>query len=184
MVDEKVRYIAKDLPHLEVQISAKQNELHALNRSESENIVEITETGTLEEIEAIVVRLNERHRMRGEFETVIEQISAVDDSILGIRSELAELDRSLFSKDATWAIEAQLAKFNRHFASVSDELYGEKYALKVDRVTNAKTSQQVYQFTCFNTNFSSGKNREKSHASISPTLCSLTKKAFLATTFS
>ncbi|MDH2234307.1 DUF2326 domain-containing protein [Delftia tsuruhatensis] len=159
MVDEKVRYIAKDLPHLEVQISAKQNELHALNRSESENIVEITETGTLEEIEAIVVRLNERHRMRGEFETVIEQISAVDDSILGIRSELAELDRSLFSKDATWAIEAQLAKFNRHFASVSDELYGEKYALKVDRVTNAKTSQQVYQFTCFNTNFSSGKKQ-------------------------
>lgn len=159
MVDEKVRYIAKDLPHLEIQISAKQNELRSLSRSESENISEITEIGTLEEIEAIVVRLNELHRTRGEFETIIEQISTVEDSILGIRSELAELDRSLFSKDATWAIEAQLAKFNRHFASVSDELYGEKYALKVDRVTNAKTNQQVYQFTCFNTNFSSGKKQ-------------------------
>lgn len=159
MVEEKVRYIAKDLPHLEVQITAKQNELQSLSRSESENIAEITETGTLEDIEAIVVRLNECHRTRGEFETVIEQIGTVDDSISGIRSELAELDRSLFSKDATRAIEAQLAKFNRHFASVSDELYGEKYALKVDRVTNSRTGQQVYQFTCFNTNFSSGKKQ-------------------------
>lgn len=159
MVEEKVRYIAKDLPHLEVQITAKQNELQSLSRSESENIAEITETGTLEDIEAIVVRLNECHRTRGEFETVIEQIGTVDDSISDIRSELAELDRSLFSKDATRAIEAQLAKFNRHFASVSDELYGEKYALKVDRVTNSRTGQQVYQFTCFNTNFSSGKKQ-------------------------
>lgn len=87
------------------------------------------------------------------------KINTVGDSISGVRSEPAELDRSLFSKDATQAIEAKLAEFNRHFSSVSDELYDEKYALKVDRVTNAKTSQQVYQFTCFNTNLSSGKKQ-------------------------
>lgn len=159
MVDEKVRYIAKDLPRLEEQIATKENELKSLGRAESENIGAITETGTLEEIEAIVVGLNERHRRRGEFETIIQQISTVDESIWGVKTELAELDRSLFSKDATQAIEAQLAKFNRHFAAVSDELYGEKYALKADRVTNVKTGQQVYQFTCFSTNFSSGKKQ-------------------------
>lgn len=159
MVDEKVRYIAKDLPLLDVAMSVKETELHALNRAESDHISEITETGTLDEIEAIIVGLNNRHRVRGEFETVIQQINDVDESILRIKSELAVLDRSLFSKDATNAIEMQLAKFNRHFASISDELYGEKYALKVDRVTNTRTGQQVYQFSCFNTNFSSGKKQ-------------------------
>lgn len=159
MVDEKVRYIAKDLPRLEVQIAAKEKELLSLSQAESENITAITETGTLEEIEAIVVKLNERHRMRGEFETVIQQITTIEASISDVRSELSVLDQSLFSKDATQAIETQLAKFNRYFSSISDELYGEKYALKVDRVTNAKTGQQVYQFTCFNTNFSSGKKQ-------------------------
>lgn len=159
MVDEKVRYIAKDLPRLEEQIAIKEDELKSLGRTESENIGAITETGTLEEIEAIVVGLNERHRVRGEFETIIQQISNVDDSISDVKTDLAELDRSLFSKDSAQAIEAQLAKFNRHFAAVSDELYGEKYALKVDRVTNGKTGQQVYQFTCFSTNFSSGKKQ-------------------------
>lgn len=159
MVDEKVRYIAKDLPRLGKQIALKEDELKSLVCAESENIGAIMETGTLEEIEAIVVGLNERHRVRGEFETIIEQISAVDDSISAVKTDLAELDRSLFSKDAAQAIEAQLAKFNRHFAAISDELYGEKYALKGDRVTNAKTGQQVYQFTCFSTNFSSGKKQ-------------------------
>jgi uncharacterized protein YydD (DUF2326 family) len=159
MVDEKVRYIAKDLPHLEEQIAIKEDELKSLGHAESENIGAITETGTLEEVEAIVVGLNERHRVRGEFETIIQQISTVDDTISDVKAELAELDRSLFSKDATQAIEVQLTKFNRHFAAVSDELYGEKYALKADRVTNGKTGQQVYQFTCFSMNFSSGKKQ-------------------------
>ena len=159
MVDEKVRYIAKDLPLLETKLASKAEELEQLAVAESRSITEITETGTLQEIEAIVIGLNERHRVRGEYETVIEQINAVDDSISGVRLELAELDRSLFSKDAAQAIEAQLAKFNRFFAAVSDELYGEKYALKVDPVTNSRTRQQVYQFTCFSTNFSSGKKQ-------------------------
>lgn len=159
MVDEKVRYIAKDLPRLDEQIATKETEIRSLSRSEMENLSAISETGTLEEIEEIITGLNERHRVRGEFETVIQQITTVDDSISEVRSALAELDRSLFSKDASEAINSQLTKFNRHFAAVSDELYGEKYALKTDRVTNTRTGQQLYQFTCFSTNFSSGKKQ-------------------------
>ena len=48
----------------------------------------------------------------------------------------------------------QLKKLNRHFAAVSQELYGERYAIKHDRVPT-KTGQQVYKFSSFNTNFSS-----------------------------
>lgn len=41
---------------------------------------------------------------------------------------------------------------------VSNEIYGEKYALKVDVKTNKK-NKKVYEFTSFNTNFSSGKKQ-------------------------
>lgn len=159
MVEEKVRYIAKDIPHLDEQIAAREAELKALRQAEERELNEIAATGTLEEIESLIAGLNERHRVRGEYETVIQQITAVEDSLSAVRTDLAELDRTLFSKDAARAIELQLTKFNRHFASVSDELYGEKYALKVDRVTNNRTGQQVYQFTCFSANFSSGKKQ-------------------------
>lgn len=158
MVEEKVRYIAKDLPRLEEQIASKESELRALNKLESEHIREIAEAGSFDDMEQIVLRLNDRHRLRGEYETVIEQISAVDTSISEVRAQLAELDRSLFSDSSVEKINAQLAKFNRHFAAISDELYGEKYALKVDRA-KTQTGQQIYKFSCFNTNFSSGKKQ-------------------------
>jgi uncharacterized protein YydD (DUF2326 family) len=108
MVDEKVRYISKDIPRLDAQIAEREAELIALSGVESENIVEITQSGTLAEIEQIVIGLNERHRLRGEFEGVIQQITGVEESISSVKSELADLDRALFSKDSTQAIDTQL----------------------------------------------------------------------------
>jgi len=50
-----------------------------------------------------------------------------------------------------------LIKFNRYFAAVSEELYGERYALKAD--TKTVKGRRVYEFQSFNTNFSSGKKQ-------------------------
>ena len=49
-------------------------------------------------------------------------------------------------------------RFNLHFAALSRELYGERYALKVDPKTNRK-GQRSYSFSAFNVNFSSGKKQ-------------------------
>lgn len=159
MVEEKVRYIAKDLPQLEVQIERKELELSVLARQERALVDEVSKSATYEDMEMIVVALNDRHRRRGEYETVIAQITTVDESIEGIRKGLAELDRFLFSDNAKVLIDSQLQKFNRYFAAVSEELYGEKYALKYERVVSKRTGQQIYEFSCFATNFSSGKKQ-------------------------
>lgn len=158
MVDEKVRYIAKDLPRLEEQIASKESELRALNRLENEYLSDMAKSGAIEDMEQIVLSLNDRHRVRGELETVIEQISTVDKSISEIRTQLIDLEKSLFSEISAERIQAKLAKFNRYFAAISEELYGEKYALKFDRA-KTQTGQQIYKFSCFNTNFSSGKKQ-------------------------
>ncbi|MBU1766740.1 MAG: DUF2326 domain-containing protein, partial [Candidatus Omnitrophica bacterium] len=44
------------------------------------------------------------------------------------------------------------------FASISNDLYGEKYALKYDIVTNKK-NQRLYKFSAFNANIGSGKKQ-------------------------
>ena len=55
-------------------------------------------------------------------------------------------------------IKEQVDKFNRHFSSVSYELYGEKYALKPD--TKTVKGRRIYEFTPFDlNNFSSGKKQ-------------------------
>ncbi len=109
-------------------------------------------------MEAVVLALNDRHRRRGEFEVVIEQLNVVEEEIAEVRSELSDLDKALFSEESSASIHAQIRKFNKHFAAVSQELYGEKYALKVERGIT-RTGQQTCRFSCFSTNFSTGKKQ-------------------------
>ncbi len=71
--------------------------------------------------------------------------------------ELREIDAELFSEAFGTQLKEQLNKFNRYFAAVSDELYGERYALKAD--TKTVKGRRVYEFQSFNTNYSSGKKQ-------------------------
>lgn len=158
MVEEKARFISKDIPQLNANIAQYESEIAALLLEELKLTQTVSKSGSFAELEAVIVENNEKYRQRGEFETIIAQISEVEDVIEGLNKSLADIDDELFSGEFEAAIQVQLNKFNRHFSTISQELYGEQYALKVDRVT-ARSGQRVYKFSSFNTNFSSGKKQ-------------------------
>ena len=54
------------------------------------------------------------------------------------------IDDELFSEPFEQTVKEQLNKFNKHFSSISNRLYGEQYALKYDIVTN-KNGQKTVQ---------------------------------------
>ncbi|MCI5146876.1 MAG: DUF2326 domain-containing protein, partial [Candidatus Electrothrix sp. AR3] len=85
------------------------------------------------------------------------QLDTVELELEKLNQELSEIDDELFSDDFSTKINEQLNKFNVYFSAVSSELYGEKYAIKQDKVI--KKGRRLYQFTAFNTNFSSGKKQ-------------------------
>ncbi|WP_223523617.1 DUF2326 domain-containing protein [Pseudomonas sp. A-B-26] len=158
MVEEKARFISKDIPQLNASIAQYESEIAALLLEELKLTQVVAKSGSFAELEAVIVENNEKYRQRGEFETIIAQISDVEGVLEGLNKSLADIDEELFSNEFEAAIQAQLNKFNRHFSTISQELYGEQYALKVDRVT-ARNGQRVYKFSSFNTNFSSGKKQ-------------------------
>ncbi|WP_445375303.1 DUF2326 domain-containing protein [Photorhabdus tasmaniensis] len=158
MVDEKVRYIAKEIPALEQELIVRENELTSLLNEEQALVAKISKSGSLEELESLIIELNEKHRRMGEFETIIEQILTVDTTLRNLNKSLNEIDEKLFSVDFEAAIQMRLNKLNKYFSSISQELYGEQYALKVDQTTT-RTGQRIYKFSSFNTNFSSGKKQ-------------------------
>lgn len=160
MVEERTRYVAKELPELEARIAAMQRELTELVTVEADIVARIEESGSLEDLEALISEVNDAHRQRGEMETVIRQIIQVESEIAVLRSRLAEIE-ALFSGDAINLVTDRLNKLNRHFAAISEELYGETYAIKHD-YTTTKTGQRVLKlapFTAFTSNFSSGKKQ-------------------------
>jgi len=93
---------------------------------------------TFDNLEKLIDELNEKYRLKGEYENTLRQLDRVDTALVELNARLAEIDDGLFSEDAAQRIKKQIIKFNRHFSAVSYALYGEKYALKVDQKTDKR----------------------------------------------
>jgi len=158
MLIEKARYIGADLPSLEEKLKAENITLTELLTSEKHLSERISKGDSFAELEKIIGDLNEKYRIKGEYESIISQLEDAEENIANFNNELQEIDSMLFSHDFETVLKTQIKKFNKHFSSISNELYGEKYALKYDKVINKK-GQQVYQFSSFNLNMSSGKKQ-------------------------
>lgn len=158
MIAEKRKFITKELPALEKRIKNRQDELQQLLKEESKISIIISKSDSFEELEGLIVELNEKYRNKGEYENIIQQLEEVESNLKSYNEELNKIDDKLFSDDFEETVKVQLNKFNKHFASTSNSLYGEQYALKYDKVINTK-GQRLYKFSAFNTNFSSGKKQ-------------------------
>lgn len=158
MIVEKVKYITKELPELKKTINNKNEQLKKLLTQEIAQTSIIAKSDTFEELEEIIVEITEKYRQKGEYESIIEQLNEVDINITNFTEKLNKIDNELFSNDFEAIVKRQIDKFNKHFSYASNFLYGEKYALKYDIITN-KNNQRVYKFNSFNINMSSGKKQ-------------------------
>ncbi len=158
MVEEKVKFITKELPALEKSLLENSNILKRLLTEEKRLASEISKSDSFEELEKVIAELTEKYRKKGEYENIIQQLSEVDSNLKEFNKQLSEIDNELFSDTFEQIVKTQLNKFNKHFASISNELYGEQYAVKYDIITNAK-GQRLYKFSAFNANMSSGKKQ-------------------------
>jgi uncharacterized protein YydD (DUF2326 family) len=158
MIVEKVKYITKELPSLESNIKNEKDYLAKLLTEERSTSSIIARSDSFEELEKLILKLNENFRKKGEYENIIQQLKEVEGDIKVYNIELDKIDNELFSDDFEQTVKNQINKFNKYFAAISNELYGEKYALKYDIKTNKK-GQRLYKFSAFNTNLSSGKKQ-------------------------
>ena len=157
MVEAKVRFIEKDLPELQSKYQELSEEIRTLQVKEVELNSRIVQGDTFLDLEQTLVELNDLYLKKGEYENIISQLEEVEDKLSELNSDLAKIDEDLFSVDFRKTIQDQLNKFNRHFSNVSFELYGERYAVKFDE--KEWRGRRVYEFTAFNTNFSTGKKQ-------------------------
>ncbi|MEI7422700.1 MAG: DUF2326 domain-containing protein [Prolixibacteraceae bacterium] len=158
MIEEKVKFITKELPALEKSLLVNGNSLKILLTEEKKLATAISKSDSFEELEKVIADLTEKYRKKGEFENIIQQLKEVDSNIKEFNRQLSEIDNELFCDSFEHVVKTQLKKFNKHFASISNELYSEQYAVKYDIVTNPK-GQKLYKFSSFNANMSSGKKQ-------------------------
>lgn len=158
MVVEKVKYISQDLPELSQKLKISREELAMFLKEEKELTEKVAKGDSFEELEKIIFELNEKYRVKGEYESIISQLNEVEENINELNNKIESIDNYLFSGDFEMLLKEQVKKFNKLFSSISQELYGEKYALTFKKMTNKK-GQQFYKFNAFNANMSSGKKQ-------------------------
>jgi len=158
MIEEKVKFITKELPILKKSIEKNYSFLKTLLAEERKFASAISKSDSFEELEGVIAELTEKYRKKGEFENIIQQLVEVDSNIKELNKQLSEIDDELFSDEFEQVVKRQLNKFNKYFASISNELYGEQYAIKPDIIKNRK-GQRLYKFSSFNANMSSGKKQ-------------------------
>lgn len=158
MILQKVKFITEELPNLEEQIEKSENNIKRLLEEEKVLTEKISKSDSFSQLEEIIAEINERYRQKGEYENVISQLTEAEENINQYNDELKMLDDELFSNEFEEKLKRQINVFNKYFSTVSNELYGERYALKHDKITN-KNGQQLFKFSSFNANLSSGKKQ-------------------------
>lgn len=158
MVVEKIKYISQDLPELYNKLEYLRQELASLLKQEKEFTDKVAKGDSFEELEKVIVELNEKYRIKGEYENIISQLDEVEENIETFNTEIENIDKYLFSGNFEALLIEKVNKFNKLFSAISQELYGEKYGLTFKKTTNKK-GKKFYEFNAFNTNLSSGKKQ-------------------------
>lgn len=159
MVVEKVKYIVQELPDLIQQLEEEKKKLGLLTQRERELADKIAKGDSFEELEKIIEELTEKYKMKGEYESIISQLDDVEENIRSLNSEIGLIDDNLFSNNFELILKERVKKFNKYFSYISQELYGETYALTFSKETHKKSGQPFYKFNAFNANMSSGKKQ-------------------------
>lgn len=157
MIDSKISFISKDMPKISERLLHEKSVLSRLRKEESELEEKISQTNSFHEFEKILGEINIIYQKLGEHKNMIDKIQETETTIQQLVSRLQEIDNFLFSEEFKINLQNQIDKFNESFGMVSQEIYGETYALKYEIKTIK--DKPVYEFSTFNTNFSSGKKQ-------------------------
>lgn len=157
MLDAKASFVTSDLEGYRERLRSERSVLARLRGEELTLAEQIANSDSFAALEEVLGVLNQKHVLLGEYKAVIKQIESVNNKVNYLTDALDAIDKDLYSPEFSTLVSNQLRKFNRYFASVSNEIYKEAYAIKYD-IEDYK-GRKLYSFKSINVNFSSGKKQ-------------------------
>ena len=131
LLNEKLKYITKELPELEVSINQTKIRLNTFQRKESLLTAKIKKSGFTEDLELIVIELNKLSEMKGSLEEQKRLWESSIEKLSNIESELKGINEGINSGDEL--IQGRITLFNKYFSDLSNQLYGEYYLLSTQK---------------------------------------------------
>lgn len=131
LLNEKLKYITKELPELESSINQTKVRLKALQRKESLLTLKLKKSGFTEDLERIVIELNKLSEKKGSLEEQKRLWESSIEKLRNIEIELNSINEGIVSEDEL--IQSRITIFNKYFSYLSNKLYGEYYLLSTQK---------------------------------------------------
>lgn len=157
LVANKLGYLSEDIPILEKEIRALEEQLVKLLSNESEIGRKLVITGSLADYELIVSTANKKYEQKGRLEEELEKLQNIESTIETCDKRIGEITRIINSSDAAKALEENITKFNQFFSSYSEKFYDEKFVLSAD----FDHDSNVYKFNISNVDGNLGDGKKK-----------------------
>lgn len=127
LLNEKLKYILKELPELEESINQAKRKLVTLQEQESLLTQKIDKSGFTDDLELIVLELNRLSEKKGCLEEQKRLWVSSIEKLKNIESDLNVINEGITSGDEL--IQSRITLFNQYFSNLSNQLYGEYYLL-------------------------------------------------------
>lgn len=143
MVHEKMHFIADELPTIDAQLIKLNSEIQNSLTEEKRLVAQLQKSDTVDELQEVIAQLNGKYEQKGRFEEKLEQLLASKDTLTNIDSQLASIDKSIYELDEL--IQDRVSTFNMFFSEISNNLYGEKFAMSATFEQKKSTEQHFYK---------------------------------------
>lgn len=131
LLNEKLKFITKELPNIEEQIIAVKSKIIGLQRTEKILTLKVEKSGFTDDLETIIVELNKLSEKKGGLEEQKRLWESSIEKLKSIELELESINEGINSSDDL--IQNRITAFNKYFSEFSNKLYGEYYLLSTQQ---------------------------------------------------
>lgn len=159
MIQEKIRFISEELPELIDKCNREESEIEELAKQKLKLSQKIKSNVTVQGLNELLRKLESKYYDKGRFKEAIKLITNIETEIIDAQAQLEKIDSVLYSDEKEKEVLKQVEKFNKYFATISNSLYGNRFALKCNKIYKSKEDRNMYDFSSFNLNMSSGQKQ-------------------------
>lgn len=131
LIDEKIKYIAKELPSINDKLLSITNQINQLRDKERKLSEFISASDYSEAYDDILIELNNQFERKGNLEERKKYWITSNEKLERITDELETINSNINSKDDL--IQKRITLFNKYFTKISNKLYGEEYLLSTQK---------------------------------------------------
>ena len=143
MLAEKVEFITKELPRIEEELSHIKYQIQKGLVAKRQLKLKLQKEGIVEELQPIIEKLNSKYEQKGKLSEQAALIKVAKTRLAEIANDLKTLDQAL--TDNNGCVQARVKAFNTHFSTISEHLYGEKFALTAPQIESTKKRTKFYK---------------------------------------